>query len=82
LILLLDFDEWTVVPVPLDEVLAVVMVFVVIPIVVILVITVVDAVVVIVVAPVFLLMPVVLPRGRVTDRRRHCQGRGKTNGTE
>ena len=60
LLLHLDFNEGTVLPVPLDEVLAVGTILVVIPIVVILVVTVVDAVAVIIVAPVLFLTPVVL----------------------
>src|SRR5579859_514936 len=62
LLLRLGFEEWMVVPVPLAQVLAVVMVFVVVPIVIVLVIAVVDAVAVVIVLPVLLLPPVVLLR--------------------
>src|ERR1700719_5137746 len=79
LVLNLDFDEWMIFLVPLTEVLAVVLVFVAVPIVIILVITVVDALAVLIVLPVFVLTPVVLRRGGVTHRRRHCQGCRKTN---
>jgi hypothetical protein len=66
-----DFEEWTVVPVPLDEIPAVDPVFVVLPIVIILVIPVIDAVAIIIVTPVFRLPTVVLPRSRVTHRGWH-----------
>jgi hypothetical protein len=76
----LDFDEGTVGPVSLDEILAVHAVFVAIPIVVIPVIAVENAVVVIV--AVFFLTPVVLPTGGITDCRGRGKGCRKKNGTE